>query len=286
MRHPPLEAAAPIGPASSLPAPTEPVQSGGFSFGEMPEIIPAVSPPVPTPEPATTPTPTPISATSEAPSSGFNFDSIADPTPADPAPTVAAPIAQEIVLPPAETIAPAQASEAPEVGLDLGDVFGTPAPVATTNTNEGVSFDDLDLGLDTGQRDDGLNLGGVVGQDDFGFGASEEFGGFGAGLSGGDVGGAAVYEALAHSIEDLSSEISRSLSFYLERVPDAALSRIYLTGGGALLKNLDVFLTSRLGAPTAILNPLQLLPVADQSEIPSGPLYTVALGLALRDFVD
>ena len=190
-----------------------------------------------------------------------------------------------------EAFAPLETSQTPataETGFDLGDVFGTGAAPGATNhsPNEGVSFDALDLGTDTGQQDDGLNLGGVVGQDDFGFGGGEEFGGFGAGLSGGDVGSAAVYESLSHSIEDLASEVSRSLSFYLERVPDAALSRIYLTGGGALLKNLDVFLTSRLGAPTAILNPLQLLPVADQSEIPAGPLYTVALGLALRDFVD
>ena len=248
----------------------------------MPEIIPAVAAPVETPALL----PTPVAPISETPVSSFSFN--------EPAPPVSVPPVQE-TTPTVEAFAPLETTAAPataETGFDLGDVFGTqtppPAPAATTNTNpsEGVSFDDLDLGMGTGQQDDGLNLGGVVGQDDFGFGGGEEFGGFGAGLSGGDVGDAAIYEALSHSIEDLASEISRSLSFYLERVPDAALSRIYLTGGGSLLKNLDVFLTSRLGAPTAILNPLQLLPVADQSEISTGPLYTVALGLALRDFVD
>jgi Tfp pilus assembly PilM family ATPase len=165
--------------------------------------------------------------------------------------------------------------------LDISDVFGTSTP---QTANDNVSFDNLDL---TGMpQEDALNLGGVAGQDDFGFG-QDDFSGFGSGMpSGADVGGAAVYEALSNSIEDLAGEISRSLSFYLERVPDAALSRIYLTGGGALLKNLDVFLTGRLGAPTSVLNPLQLLPVSAQSEMPNGPLYTVALGLALRDFVD
>jgi len=132
---------------------------------------------------------------------------------------------------------------------------------------------------------EGLNV--DLGAFDFGGGA-EDIGGFGVGLSGGGGDSSSIYSALAPALEELASEIARSLSFYLERVPDAALSRVYLTGGGALLKNIDVYLTGRLGAPTSVFNPLQSLPVsAPASPITTqGPLYTVALGLALRDFVD
>ena len=184
---------------------------------------------------------------------------------------------------------PAAFTPAPEnEEFDMSDIFGSTEAAGTpTSSTEagGMSFEDFNLGDGSPT---GLDVAGVGGVDDFAFGVDDaDFGGFGVGLSAGEnAEAAAVYEALAQPIEELASEISRSLSFYLERVPDAALSRIYLTGGGALLKNLDVFLTGRLGAPTAVLNPLQLLPVAAQSEIPNGPLYTVALGLALRDFVD
>ena len=249
---------APIAPATFQASP-EPATIPGndFSFGELPEIIPATTP-------SSTPT-----APGAPQVNDFNFG--------EPAVTL------EKTTPSTSSPGATHAEAEVEGGLDMSDIFGaTPAPA--TNTG-GVSFDDLNLGE---EQNTGLNLGGMGGQDDFGFGnGGEEFGGFGAGLSShGDAGSAAIYDALANSIEELAGEISRSLSFYLERVPDAALSRIYLTGGGALLKNLDVFLTGRLGAPTSILNPLALLPVAVQSEIPNGPLYTVALGLALRDFVD
>ncbi|BCM89452.1 cell division protein FtsA [Abditibacteriota bacterium] len=264
-----IETSAPIGPASAAapvepvaPVAAPPVQSGGFSFGDIPEI--AVEPKAPEP----------TSSTREAASS-FDFSDV------DSGLSLEKPDLSKDTTD-LDAIAPVATPVPSDSGFDIGDVFGTPSP---QNPAEGVSFDNLDLG--GGPLDSGLNLGGMADQDDFGFGAGGEDFGFGAGLSAGaDAGGAAVYEALANSIEELAGEISRSLSFYLERVPDAALSRIYLTGGGALLKNLDVFLTGRLGAPTAVLNPLELLPVAAQSEISNGPLYTVALGLALRDFVD
>ncbi len=251
----PLMGEAPVAPAAFQPAPA---QGGGFSFGELPEVEPA-----PTPS-----APAPLSAPEV---NDFNFGetsvSLEKTTPARATSPQATPV---------------EAKGLDENGLDISDVFGS-APAS--DAGQGVNFDELNLDETAGT---GLNLGGMGAQDDFGFGTGgEEFGGFGAGLSAsGEAGSAAIYDALANSIEELAGEISRSLSFYLERVPDAALSRIYLTGGGALLKNLDVFLTGRLGAPTSLLNPLQLLPVAVQSEIPNGPFYTVALGLALRDFVD
>lgn len=253
--------------------PPAPVQSGGFSFDDVIE-----------PEPAPLVTTTPeVAAPVEAGASGFNFGEVGD---AGLSLEKPAAVVEPVSL---EKTAPTSS------GFDVDDIFATsPSDTAAFTSPEtavpaseaaGVSFDDLQL---DGGQSDGLNLGGVGVDDGFDFGTgTDDFGGFGAGLSAGeDAGGAAIYDALANSLEEMGAEISRSLSFYLERVPDAALSRIYLTGGGALLKNLDVYLTGRLGAPTSILNPLQLLPVAAQSEIVNGPLYTVALGLALRDFVD
>ncbi len=204
-----------------------------------------------------------------------------------------------------------------DAGFDLDTVFGAPEPPVTTEAAPGVS--PLQPLLEPGTvthvatvsssgsavapapldmaatpiapTTEGLGLQGLnIGEGAFDFGgASNDIGDFGAGLSGGtEAGGDSLYGALAPALEELASEISRSLSFYLERVPDAALSRIYLTGGGAMMKNLDVYLTGRLGAPTSVFNPLQLLPVSAPASplTTAGPIYTVALGLALRDFVD
>lgn len=193
-----------------------------------------------------------------------------------------------------------------DTGFDLDTVFGAPQPETASEATPGVSVMAplLEPGAVThvasvsasspapASGGQGLAVEGLdVGDSGFDFGgAGDDMGDFGVGLSAasGGADGSSLYGALAPALEELASEIARSLSFYLERVPDAALSRIYLTGGGALLKNLDVYLTGRLGAPTSVFNPLQLLPVsAPVSPLTTnGPLYTVALGLALRDFVD
>jgi len=300
-------------PASSPAASSVPTSefdlfsSGAGSAGTSSPLSPEAIMPAKAPEAGGAPALSFADAPAAAPSSGFAFDSPME-TPSAVAPSTAfsslEPLAMsDEVLPDATTgsFAVPLAAETTPVsgGFDLDTVFGgaTPAPTGGADTTASLE-PPLVPGTVTpvatvsagNAAPDGLALEGLdvdLGGFDFGGGA-EDIGGFGAGLSGGGGDSSSIYGALAPALEELASEIARSLSFYLERVPDAALSRVYLTGGGALLKNIDVYLTGRLGAPTSLFNPLQSLPVsAPASPITTqGPLYTVALGLALRDFVD
>jgi len=302
-----------VAPASPLAVPPSPApefdlfSTGAGGAGAMTPLSPETMMPARTPEVGGAPASAFADASGAAPASGFAFDS---PLETAPAAMPAAPFSSleplamsDEILPDATTgsfAAPLAAETAPSSGgFDLDTVFGgaTPSPAGGAETSASLE-PSLVPGTVTpvatvsagGAAPDGLALEGLdvgLGAFDFGGGA-EDIGGFGAGLSGGTGDSSSIYGALAPALEELASEIARSLSFYLERVPDAALSRVYLTGGGALLKNIDVYLTGRLGAPTSVFNPLQSLPVsAPASPITTqGPLYTVALGLALRDFVD
>lgn len=86
---------------------------------------------------------------------------------------------------------------------------------------------------------------------------------------------------------DLISEIHRSTEFYMAHGQDRTLHRIYLTGGGAILKDLAAFATAQLKVPVEVLNPLQVLQVSSLS-IPTemGPALSIACGLGLRGWND
>ncbi len=163
------------------------------------------------------------------------------------------------------------------------DGFGVVAPVAVVAANAAPAPGDFDLsGIDTGGDDFGA-----------GFGDSGDFTEFGAGLGAGGAGADAIalYGLISPSLEELAGEVRRSLEFHLGRYPDATISRLVLLGGGARLRNLDVFLTQMIGVPTAVGNPFAHIKVQTPKLPPAyasdnGPLCTVALGLALRDFVD
>ncbi len=291
--------AAPASPISASPAP----MGSAFDFDnfDLPTATPETSTVAPfSPEPA--PIAAPISfeptpaATAPVPAPDpFDF------TPSEPAPAPsfeAAPVEISLDKPVADVAdAPPAVNAAPSDEFDLDAIFGTSAPAnvavpdadpfadvatpmlipAATSPAEG----DFDLsGIDTGAVED---FGG-------GFGDSSEFGA-GLGASGAGADAAALYGLISPSLEELAGEVRRSLEFHLGRYPDATISRLVLLGGGARLRNLDVFLTQMIGVPTAVANPFAHITVQTPKLAPgyasdNGPLCAVALGLALRDFVD
>ncbi|HEX8551113.1 MAG TPA: type IV pilus assembly protein PilM [Abditibacteriaceae bacterium] len=128
---------------------------------------------------------------------------------------------------------------------------------------------------------------GIAG-DDFGFDANA----FGVGLVGGeisdDITPATIYGIIHPLLEELAGETRRSLEYFGSRYPDAGVRRIVLVGGGAKLTNIDAYFTQELGIPTARGNPFAGVSVkAAQAGSgwvdENGPLFAVALGLALRD---
>ena|GEM_PF-140863 len=95
----------------------------------------------------------------------------------------------------------------------------------------------------------------------------------------------ALLEAIAR---ELFAEIHKSIDFYLTRGTERTIHKIYLTGGGSLLKNLALFASNELKIPVEILNPFDLftLPENQQALYDIGPTFSVACGLALRQWED
>lgn len=177
--------------------------------------------------------------------------------------------------------------------FDLDTLFGSDAGADGFGANE---FGALGTGVTTGAVAAGMGASPTGAVDDFGFGDLGGFENFGAGLGASSdapmvgIDAATVYSILSPQLDELITEIRRSLEYHASRYPDAAVRRIVLIGGGARLRNLDAFFTQQLGIPSSVGNPLARLPLRTAQAAPdyidqNGPSFTVALGLALRDMV-
>ena len=187
-------------------------------------------------------------------------------------------VAAPVVAPDAPVSLDKAGESAEDDGFDLDDVFGTSAaPGAQAAPDTGFDADAGDFDVST------LNMEG---------GEGDDFSSFGTGLSQqGETDDATLYAAMQPVLDDLATEVRRSLEFHLGRYPDTTFSRLVLVGGGAKLRNLDEFLTGNLGVPASVGNPFAHIKV-DTPGLPpefvptNAPLCAVALGLALRDFIE
>ncbi len=311
--------AAPLGPIGfdlddqDLASRTAPAETTVADAAPLPDVAPLAFDPSASSFETEPPAPAVV-----APPTASSFDfALTDPTPVPvaetPSTTSTAPLAMadEPAISAVETTPSAAPAE-----FDLDAIFGTPAESSPTSnaaaTAPTVSLDKTEplddfgigavgagamaAGMAAPRSDDDFDLSGIdTGTgDDFGagFGGGEDFTEFGAGLGGGaNADAAALYGLISPALEELASEVRRSLEFHLGRYPDATISRLVLLGGGARLRNLDVFLTQMIGVPTAVGNPFTHLAVQTPKMPPdyatqNGPLCAVALGLALRDFLD
>lgn len=87
-------------------------------------------------------------------------------------------------------------------------------------------------------------------------------------------------------LERLLTEIQRTLSYYKSNYKVSQLDRVFLTGGGGKMANLDALVSRGMGAPATVLDPLEKCAVDyarfDREKIRSdSPLLAVAMGLAL-----
>ncbi|MBI4668214.1 MAG: type IV pilus assembly protein PilM [Elusimicrobia bacterium] len=95
-------------------------------------------------------------------------------------------------------------------------------------------------------------------------------------------------KAMLQVATDLMNEVNKSMTFYLTHGVESKIQKIYLAGGGALLKNLDAFASKHLKLPVEIFNPLELfnLPAGHAVNPALGPMFGVVCGLALRKWND
>ncbi len=95
-----------------------------------------------------------------------------------------------------------------------------------------------------------------------------------------------IYPLITPVIEQLSSEIGRSLDFYKAQSREPKIDRVVLSGGGAKLKNIDKFLAEGLGIKVELSTPFRNIECDPQTFPPDyleevSPAFTIAIGLAL-----
>ncbi|MEO6906865.1 MAG: type IV pilus assembly protein PilM, partial [Abditibacteriaceae bacterium] len=240
----------------------------------------------------------PSIATSDTLPSAFTFPAISEAvtpvtqaaeTPATP--VVAQPADFSLVDAPVANAEPTpSASPIPE------DEKGALAPPEKKTPAEEMDFSDIlgDAAGDIAPAYIDEGLGGTISldQDASDMGLGDSLSGFGAGL---DVeekphDEQAVNVLLKPILDDLTSELRRSLEYHSARYPDAPVKRLVLIGGGAKLHNLDTYFSQNLNMPTIVANPFQNLnidaPQANQQlATEHGSTFVIALGLAMREII-
>jgi len=101
---------------------------------------------------------------------------------------------------------------------------------------------------------------------------------------------ATVFRALSPALEELVTEVRRSLEYYTSRYPNTVISRLVLMGGTARLKHLDKLLSNELGIRVVIANPFEHLVLKSKNIPPEyaeelAPTLAVSIGLALRELL-
>ncbi|MFN7015650.1 MAG: type IV pilus assembly protein PilM [Fimbriimonadales bacterium] len=96
-----------------------------------------------------------------------------------------------------------------------------------------------------------------------------------------------VFLAIYPLLEELVTEIRRSIEYFRSRNLDADVQTIVLTGGGAIIPNLDQFIANATGIPTVVGNPfkgvqLQIKRYGPEYVAANAHLMAVAVGMGLH----
>jgi type IV pilus assembly protein PilM len=96
-----------------------------------------------------------------------------------------------------------------------------------------------------------------------------------------------VREVLQEVSGLLSSEIARTIDFFMATNPEDSVRRVYACGGGAKTEGLDKSLADKLGVPVEVVNPFSAISYNEKNFDPDyiddvAPSFGVAVGLALR----
>lgn len=99
--------------------------------------------------------------------------------------------------------------------------------------------------------------------------------------------GGKVGKAIEPILAQMVIEVKKALAFYAEKYKNEhPITQIFLSGGGAGLPGLSVYLAQNLGIETVIANPWKMLSVQNvpQAIENRGPEFSVAVGLALKEY--
>lgn len=99
---------------------------------------------------------------------------------------------------------------------------------------------------------------------------------------------AATRRALEITSDSFAEEIRRSLDYYMSQEESLPVGKMLLSGGGAMLKNLDEHLSNVFPFPVELGNPLMRITqnktdLSDEELSAISPHLAIAIGLALED---
>lgn len=100
--------------------------------------------------------------------------------------------------------------------------------------------------------------------------------------------GKKIGKATEPILNSIMTEVKKALAFYSEKYKnDKPIRQIILTGGTAKLPGIDLYFTESTNIETVTADPWKIL--KDTSALPkaildNGPDYTIAIGLAMRDY--
>jgi type IV pilus assembly protein PilM len=83
-------------------------------------------------------------------------------------------------------------------------------------------------------------------------------------------------------MKDLLAEVQRSLDFYLSQGSERQVGRVLLSGGGGRLGNLTGYFSHELRMPVEVFDPLARIEGANAIQADLRPVFSVAVGLAVR----
>ena len=95
-----------------------------------------------------------------------------------------------------------------------------------------------------------------------------------------------IYSVLSPIMESLMIEIQRGVEFYKNKTMSSAPNEYILNGDGALLPGLSEYVAKSLGVTTQVSTPWNNISVNSKFKdivTKSGPSYSVAIGLSLKD---
>jgi type IV pilus assembly protein PilM len=99
--------------------------------------------------------------------------------------------------------------------------------------------------------------------------------------------GGKIGKAIEPVLASIIAEVKKALIFYNDKFKNQSqLSQVLLTGNSVKLPGIDVYFVKHIGIETVIVNPwvahnIQQVP---QDLMDNGPAFSVAVGLALRDY--
>ncbi|MDY6843450.1 MAG: pilus assembly protein PilM, partial [Thermodesulfobacteriota bacterium] len=100
------------------------------------------------------------------------------------------------------------------------------------------------------------------------------------------IGGEIELCHIESTLTRLVSELQQSFLYFDKRIYGESFDRIFLSGGGARMKNLNTYLAEKLNLPVDMYYPFAHIifdrDTFSQDELQSSPQLTIAMGLALR----